>query len=81
MRILNSKSRTSLQKHGLTFGMVGTYKSYLGNVKRKGKVIFDHSTTLMFITFKILQENFRCPSQILINGNEAFVTTGLVCGF
>ena len=26
--------------------MVGNYKSYFRNVKRKGKVIFDHSTTL-----------------------------------
>ena len=26
--------------------MVGTYKSYFRNVKRKGKVFFDHSTTL-----------------------------------
>ena len=28
--------------------MVGTYKSYFRNVKRKGKVIFDHSITLNF---------------------------------
>ena len=26
--------------------MVGAYKSYFRNVKRKGKVIFDRSTTL-----------------------------------
>ena len=46
LRIRISKSRTSRQTHGLKFGMVGTYKSYFRNVKRKGKVSFDHSTTL-----------------------------------
>ena len=29
--------------------MVGNYKSYFRNVKRKGKVIFDHSTTLNIV--------------------------------
>ena len=43
LRIPCSKSRTSRQNHGLKFGMVGTY---FRNVKRKGKVIFDHSNTL-----------------------------------
>ena len=46
LRIPSSKSRTSRQNHGLKFGMVGTYKPYFRNVKRKGKVIFDHSNTL-----------------------------------
>ena len=40
----NSKSKNS--DFGLKFGIVGNYKSYFRNVKRKGKVIFDHSTTL-----------------------------------
>ena len=46
LRIRSSKSRTSRQNHVLKFGMVGTHKSLFRNVKRKGKVIFDHSTTL-----------------------------------
>ena len=46
MRIRSSKSRTSRQSHGLKFGMVGTYNTYFRNIKRKGKVIVDHSTTL-----------------------------------
>jgi len=53
LRIRSSKSRTSRQNHGLKFGMVGTYKSYFRNVKRKGKVIFDHSTTLRMNLGKI----------------------------
>jgi len=44
--ICGPKIQTSRQNHGLKFGMVGTYKSYFSNVKKKGKVIFDHSTTL-----------------------------------
>ena len=45
----NSKSKNSFrQNHGLKFGMIGTYKSYFQNVKRKGKVIFYHSTTLKY---------------------------------
>ena len=35
-----------IQTHGLKFGMVGTYNTYFWNIRRKGKVIFDHSTTL-----------------------------------
>ena len=45
MRIRSSKSRSkSWPKlwHG------GTYRTYFRNVKRKDKVIFDHSTTLTF---------------------------------
>ena len=44
-RIRSSKSRTFRQSHGLKFGMVGTYNTYFPNIKRKGKVSFDHSTT------------------------------------
>ena len=44
----SSKSRTSRQSHGLKFGMVGTYNTYFRNIKRQGKVIFYHGTTLTF---------------------------------
>ena len=33
--------------------MVGNYKSYFRNVKRKGKVIFDHSTTLSWLLLSL----------------------------
>ena len=42
--------------------------------------VFSLNAMLMIITQEILKENFRCPSQILITWNEAFVIVGLVCG-
>ena len=50
------------QNHGLNFGMVGTYRTYFRNVKRKDKVIFDHSTTLTFCA-----ENRRAPAKKCIH--------------
>ena len=69
MRIHSSKSRTSRQNHGLKFGMVGTYKSYFRNVKRRSKVIFDHSTTLIKGACKtklFLLVNQNCQKGIII---------------
>ena len=69
MRIHSSKSRTSRQNHGLKFGMVGTYKSYFRNVKRRGQVIFDHSTTLIKGACKtklFLLVNQNCQKGIII---------------
>ena len=47
--IRSPKIQTYRQSHGLKFRMValGTYNnSYFPYVRKKGKVIFDHSTTL-----------------------------------
>ena len=55
---------TSRQNRGLKFGMVVTYSTYFRNIKRKRKVIFDHSTTLSVKANRAIQ--WDCNKTFLV---------------